>query len=287
MNLFAMKATYPLDSLTIKEIKSLYQKSQLKDAFQYDSLLREESWSDANARGFFVLAYDDDENSLIGVINAFDTLGLNAFEWSIVMDPDYRNLGIEQVLIEGLKHGLDERQAAGEMVAVFPQQQLEDLLKENGYVYSSAKILMQAVPMPSEVESLQVMPYRQQDLVELQEMMADGFGDMPEETAEFVQLIEEEESSRVWIARKDNQTVATITTALEGRTLWITAFTTASKYREQGIALELLNWAKNYASEKEFSALALEVETDNPKALSLYTKAGFVNKEQIDYYIVD
>lgn len=287
MNLFAMKATYPIDNLTIKELKSLCHKCQLADALQYDSLLREENWSDANTRGFFVLAYDDDENSLIGVVNAFDTLGLNAFEWSIAVDPAYRNIGIEQVLIEGLKHGLDERQAVGEMVAVFPQQQLEGLLKENDYVYSSAKILMQAIPMPSQTEAIQVMPYRQQDLAELQKMMADGFGDMPEETAEFVQLIEDEESSRVWIVRQGNATVATITTALEGRTLWITAFTTALKYREQGIALELLNWAKNYASEKEFTALALEVETDNPKAVSLYTKAGFVNKEQIDYYIVD
>lgn len=287
MNLFAMKATYPLDSLTINELKSLCRKSQLQDALQYEALLNERSWSDAESRGFFVLAYDDDENILIGVINAFDTLGLNAFEWSLVVDPDYRNIGIEQVLIEGLKHGLDERNAAGEMAAVYPEQNLAPILTEMGYSYSSAKIMMQALPMRTEIETIQVDAYTADDLQDLQVMMADGFGDMPEETAEFVQLIEDDEYSRVWMVRREQKIVATITTALEGKTMWITAFTTALDARHQGIAKELLQWAKNYASERNFTNILLEVETENPAALSLYTKAGFVNKEQIDYYLVD
>lgn len=287
MNLFAMKASYPLDSLTINELKSLCHKSQLQDALAYERILNEKSWSDADSRGFFVLAYDDDENILIGVINAFDTLGLNAFEWSLVVDPDYRNIGIEQVLIEGLKHGLAEREAAGEMAAVYPQQNLTSILNEMGYAYNSTKIMMQALPIYSEVKNLTVAPFEEQDLAAFQAMMADGFGDLPEETEEFIQLIEEDEFSRVWIVRREEEVVATITTAFEGRRMWITAFTTAALARQQGVAKELLQWAKNYASERNFTHILLEVETENPTALSLYTSAGFVNKEQIDYYLVN
>ncbi|MBQ0138101.1 MAG: GNAT family N-acetyltransferase [Kurthia sp.] len=287
MNLFAMKASYPLDELTKLEMTSLVDKNQQQDALDYSKLMHAENWSDVETRGFFVLAYDDDEDALVGMISAIDTLGLNAFEWSLLVDVDYRNIGIEEVLIEGLKHGLDERQASGEMVATFAQQNFKPLLKNTGYQYSSSKVVMEALPTKQQVQTIQVTPYEEKDLAHLQELMADGFQDLPEETEEFIELVHQEPSTQVWMVRQENKVVATLTTAIIDETIWVTAFTTANEFRKQGIALSLLKWVKNYASEKNIRSILLEVELDNVGAYALYDKAGFAIKEQQDYYIVD
>lgn len=286
MNLFAMKATYPLDEQTIAELESLLQKSQQEDKVAYEKNMQKDRWSDAKVRAFMVLAYDDEEDQLIAVLNAYDTLGLNAFEWTLLVDPDYRNIGIEEVLIEGLKHGLDERQASGEMAAVFKQQKLETILLANGYQYSAAKIVMQAIPEVASAQTIQVSRYENTDLAMFQQLMADGFHDLPEETAEFVEMMADENTSDIWVVRKNEEIVATMTTAIVENDIWITAFTTAASHRNQGIALSLLKWVKNYAQENNLTQILLEVESENPQALALYEKADFVNIEQLDYYVV-
>lgn len=286
MNLFAMKASYPLDELTKQEMMDLVVKNQQRDELDYYKLMHGEHWSDLETRGFFVLAYDEDEDALIGAISARDTLGLNAFEWSVLVDSDYRTIGIEEVLIEGLKHGLNERQASGEMAAVFAQQNLDTLLRDVGYQYSSTKLVMQALPEKQKQQMFEVTPYEKIDLPSLQTLMADGFQDLPEETEEFIELIQQESATQVWMVRQTDTVVATLTTAIVDEDIWITAFTTAKDFRNQGIALSLLNWVKNYASEQNLASILLEVELENVGAHALYDKAGFVNKEQQDYYIV-
>lgn len=285
MNLFAMKATYPLDELTYTELTDLMKKSQLQDAIVYDDIMHKAHWKNFESKGFFILAYDEDEDLLIGALNATDPIGLNTFEWSLVVDPKYREMGLEDVLIEGLKHSLEERQAAGEMAVVYPQQKLDTILEENNYSYSSSKIQMQALPIIEDVEDVEIVPYEETNLAILQKLMADGFGDLLEETADFVQMIKEEQQSAVWMVKQDDQIVATLTTAIEGSSLWLNAFTTAIEFRNKGIATSVLKWLKNYASEQQLKAVLLEVETENPQAISLYQKAGFVNIEQINYYV--
>lgn len=285
MNLFAMKASYPLDELTAKELQALVTINGEKDQLDYNRIMDEEKWMNIETRGFFILAYDDDEDMLIGAINAVDNLGLNAFEWSILVDVDYRNIGIEEVLIEGLKHGLDERQAAGEMAVVFSQQELNPLLSSTGYQHNGSKIVMKADAQIQTTDAIQVMPYEAEDLTILQQLMADGFQDLPEETEEFIELISDEQSSQVWMVRQEGQIVATLTTAVVEQDIWVTAFTTATAFRKRGIALSLLNWVKNYAAENKLARVLLEVESDNPSAFALYEKADFENIEQQDYYI--
>lgn len=285
MNLFAMKISYPLDAETMQELQGLLKTCQLHDAVEYGEIMHETHWNQLSSGSFFVVIYDEDKDLLVGALSAFDLLGMNAYEWSLLVNPTYRSIGIEEGLMDGLNHGLKERNASGEMAVLLKNDDMTELLLEQGYEYSSSKIEMRALPEISTVDQILVRPYESTDFSELSVMMEDGFGDLNEETAEMVELIDEEESSLIWMVECNSNIVGTMTTAIEGKAIWITAFTTAAAYRQQGIALALLKWVKDYAAKNEFSALLLEVETDNPAALSLYHKAGFVNKKQFDYYV--
>ncbi|GEK32812.1 GNAT family N-acetyltransferase [Kurthia sibirica] len=286
MNLFAMKISYPIDAETEQELQALLKMCQLKDAVEYGELMHEKYWQQASAGSFIVVIYDEDQDKLVGALSAYDLLAINTYEWSLLVAPDYRQIGIEEGLIEGLKHGLMERNANGEMAVTLHNADMTKILTDNGYVYSSSEIEMRALPEAASISSIVVRPYIASDLNALAVMMEDGFGDVREETVEMADLIAAEQNSQIWIIEQADEVVGTMTTASEGQVLWITAFTVAAAYRQQGIALTLLKWVKNYATEKQFSTLLVEVETENPAALSLYQKAGFINKKQFDFFVV-
>lgn len=286
MNLFAMKASYPLDDLTLQEMNTLISNSEYPAHVDLYEVMQFARLQDATCNGFLVLAYDDDVDQLIGAVNAYDLFGMNAFEWSMVVHPDYRNIGIEEVLIEGLKHGLNERESTGEMAAIVSIAKYNALLEEQGYEYNSSKYQMAAKPAKLVDETITVIPFEQAHLPQLQQIFAEGFGDLPEETAEMAALMEEEESSQLWMVLRDKAVVGTFTTAVVADDVWLTSVATKEQFRNQGIALSMLNWVKNYTCEKNFSSIAVEVESDNPAAVQLYKKSGFNITTQIDYFVV-
>lgn len=286
MNVFAMKATYPLDTLTQQELTQLCEDAALTDGVNYLEWMHEKEWNEWDTRGFFVFVYDEDHDRLVAALSAFDAFGLHAYEWSIVVEPSYRSIGLEEVLIDGLKHSLEERQATGEMAVVNPQQDLHEILEKQGYTYSSSKLQMMSLATKESINSINVRSYQSNDLAVVQQMMADGFGDLPEETEEFITLMDEEELSHIFVATQNGEVVAMVTTTIIGNQLWITSFTTIASKRRQGIASNLVKWVKNEAHEQQLEEVLLEVETENLEALSFYKEARFEVIEQVDYYVV-
>lgn len=56
-------------------------------------------------------------------------------------------------------------------------------------------------------------------------------------------------------------------------------FIVLPSFRQQGIAMFLMEEIKNYAKEKDYCKINLEVRNDNHKAQNLYKKVGFADCE--------
>src|SRR5690606_21648062 len=99
-------ASFPLDSETVADMRGLLKTADV----DYSKLLAEYSWDKSDAPGFAVLAYTE-ENELLGFAAAIDMIGLDSFEWSVYVHPGFRRMQIGSALAEGVKHGLEQRQA--------------------------------------------------------------------------------------------------------------------------------------------------------------------------------
>lgn len=288
MQLFAMKASYPLDEETKQEVEQLLKRVQLNDAVEYNTLLHENFWQATEQRGFMSLVYND-EDLLVGALSALDLFGLNTYEWAAVVDAKHRRQGIGRKLVETFKSSLTERQSSGEMATSYPSDAAKGFLTALGYEYSSSEATLQAVAEEKTVqlpEDDEIRPYEQADYLALQHMMELGFSDLAEETEQLIAQTEKNKHMQLMMYVEDNVPVGTISTTVREDELWVTAFTVEPGYRRSGIGTTLLNWAQTEAVQKGLKWVLLDVELDNVDALRLYQQAGFVVKGQVDYYVV-
>lgn len=70
---------------------------------------------------------------------------------------------------------------------------------------------------------------------------------------------------------------------LPGKFCYIMDIIITEKYRNKGFGTALMNSAKDWAKEQGCSFINLDVLTNNPKAISLYEKLGFMPKAQEMY----
>lgn len=70
---------------------------------------------------------------------------------------------------------------------------------------------------------------------------------------------------------------------LPGKFCYIMDIIITKKYRNKGFGTALMNSAKDWAKEQGCSFINLDVLTNNPKAISLYEKLGFMPKAQEMY----
>lgn len=289
MQLFAMKASYPLDGETKTEVQDLLTRAQQADDTDYSVLMHAPFWQAAEQRGFMVLVYDDDKNVLVGALSALDLFGLNSYEWAAVVDPAYRRIGIGTELVAGFKHGLSERSSTGEMATTYPTEAAAGFMAAMGYEYNSSEATLtkqaaeQTLVLPEDDD---IRPYEQGDYLALQHMMELGFGDLAEETEQLVAQTEKNKHMQLAMYIEDGVAVGTISTTVREHELWVTAFTVEPGYRRSGIGTNLLNWAQNEAVKNGQTEVLLDVESDNEEALNIYKKLGFTVKGQVDYYIV-
>ncbi len=285
MDIFLMKASFPLDELTINEMKELMQHANTLDQQEFSLLIHMDSWSNYTSQGFVVLAYDE-QDQLVGFISATDLYGLNTYEWSAIVHPDYRHQGIGTAMVQGFTNALAERNASGDMALTFNSEVGHKFLKQMGYEYSSSEATLYAIAkncvIPKEIT---VRPFEEQDLETLLELMHDGFGDLPEETNELITFNTKTPGRTLYMVESENQKVATVSLVENEMGIWITAFTVQQSYRGKGIGSAILQWAKNETFKKQQEKVLLDVEIDNTNALSVYHNAGFTPLQQVDYFI--
>ncbi|MGX9133029.1 GNAT family N-acetyltransferase [Rummeliibacillus sp. JY-2-4R] len=285
MDIFLMKASFPLDELTIDEMKELMQHANTLDQQEYSHLFHMDRLGEYMNQGFVVLAYNE-QDQLLGYLSAIDLYGLNTYEWSAIVHPDYRRLGIGTAMVQGFASALAERDALGEMALTFNSEAGHQFLEKMEYEYSSTEATLHAIAKICTIsKNITVRPFEEQDRETLIKLMHDGFGDLPEETNELITYNTETPGRTLYMVEVENQKVATVSLVENDMGIWITAFTVQQLFRRKGIGSAILQWAKNETFERQQENVLLDVEIDNRNALSVYKNAEFTPIQQVDFFI--
>ena len=286
MNISIMTVSLPLDQETLVEIMQLVAEAEIADKVDYTSLLSVKDLSVLATKGFCVIAYDDDSDRLVGVLTSTDRMATLDFEWSIVVLPSVRRLGIGERLVVELGRNLEIRGAAAD-IAMMPDgsEGGKQLLRKFGYAYDFSEQTMVADAQKLELESeVEVALYTDEES-EVVGILVSAFGDTEEDTKEFIAFNTQTPNRRLMVAKLRGQVVGTFTVVDDGEKLWLTALSVHENARGKGIAGYLLNWSKNEASRIGKAAVYLDVEADNDQALLIYQKSGFTTVGNTHFYI--
>ena len=287
MNFSAITVSYPIDQETYEEINQLCENAEQTDLKSYRSVINLAMAKSSDARGFFVLVYDDEQNQLAGVASAVDLMGLNTYEWSIVVDPMYREIGIGLTLYNVLKEGLSMRGSDGDLaLAVDGGHFGEQYLQSIGYEYSFSEATLEANAVEAmEPFSFTMRPFEQKDTVALCEIFSQGFGDTTEESLQLIEFNSMTEGICLWVAERNRDVIGTVTTRQDGDGHWVTALAVHPSFGGRGIGSEIIRWVKDYVARSGGRVVFLDVEIDNARALAIYEKNGFMISSQIHFYV--
>lgn len=286
MNFSFMTVSFPVDGETYNEMKALCEEVHHADGVHYESILNLPTAQNSEVTGFFILVYNDENDRLVGLASAIDLLGLNTFEWSIVVSPMYRRIGIGDAIYHVLREGLEVRGAEGELALMM--EGVESglvFLEKRGYVYSFSEATMEA--RAEQVESrpgLTIRPFASKDTEALVGIFSEAFGDMREEALELIHFNTTTEGLVLWVAEESGKIAGTVTTRKEGEAQWITAFAVHPESGGRGIGTAILHFVKQLAFQNGEKHVLLDVELENNRALAVYEKAGFSKAAQVDYF---
>lgn len=268
--------SFPLGASTVEDMHGLLGIFQT----DYSNVLHEPLWSQADSRGFAVMAYTA-EDRLIGFAASADMVGLHQYEWSALIHPEVRRMSIGSALADGIKHGHSQRQAEGELAVSLESPEAEGFLESLGYEPAFTEILLGVEPLdhfelPLGVE---ITPYSGEREA-LEKLLAAAFD---EEVLPVLAYNLETEGRNVWVMKTNGALAATATLLDEGNDLWVTAFAVSPHLQGQGFGQAFLRWSRHQAHQRNKDQVLLDVETDNG-ALRVYEKAGFQPISKVAYW---
>jgi len=287
MNFSFITVSFPVDDLTYNEMKSLCDECYAIDEVHYNKILNIPTAKNYEVNGFFVLAYHDETDKLVGLGSAIDLTGLNTFEWSIVVHPMYRQIGLGNTIFQVVQESMEVRQSVGNLALIIENRGAfnKQFIEKKGYHYSFSEATLEVKPCFEELpENFSMRPFIQSDKPHLIEIFTGAFGDTEEEAIDLIEFNQSHEKLILWTAIFNEEIVGTITTRKEGQIIWITAFAVHSNMEGKGIGTTILKYIKNYAANNGEKLIMLDVEMENERARSVYEKAGFMKSSQIDYY---
>lgn len=288
MNLSAITVSFPLDEETHEEIQALCKICTSIDGQIYQQVMNLPVAKSYEVKGFYVLVYDDDKNELVGVGTAIDLMGLNTYEWSMIVAPMYRQLGIGSAILNILREGMEARGSEGELALMVEGANFgREFLQKNNYLYSFSEATLEAKAEVLQGESsVTVRPFMQKDTETTVAILMAAFDDMREESLDLIDFNTTTEGLVMWTVEHGEEVVGTITTRKEGEVQWITAFAVAPAMQGRGIGTQILQWVKDYTIRNGEKMVQLDVEIENESALRVYEKAGFMKSIQMDYFIL-
>lgn len=285
MNISLITASFPVDTLTYSEVETLAAAAKQADDKDYSNTLHMYAATEANVQGFYVLAYDDEADRLVAAASAIDDVGFHTFEWSLVVDPMYRSIGVGAAMFDAMQQALAMRQSAGDLAVIVEGAPFGQVLaQKNGYEYSFSEATFEAAPVEQQEHTITLRPYNDDEAALLQ-IYADAFGDTADESQQLIHYNLAREATTIWVAEHNGTIVGTVTTTVMNNERWITAFATAKEARGQGFGQAILQRVKHDAAVEKNDVVLLDVETENVNALAVYGKAGFIKTAQLDYFI--
>ncbi|AQQ54370.1 GNAT family N-acetyltransferase [Planococcus lenghuensis] len=237
-------------------------------------------WRLPDVRGFAVLAYTE-EGELKGFATAIDIVNLDQYEWSAVVSPDIRRQSVGAALAEGIRHGLKQRGAEGELAACVEEEGAAAFIQSLGYKPAFKEIqlaapLLRDYELPSGMEVV----LADEEEAEAERVLTAAFD---ENMLPVIAYNMADESRQVWLMRKDGRAVASAATLAEDGHLWVTAFGTHPDEQGKGYGKAFLHWCRQLAARMELRDVMLDVETEN-EALALYERSGFTPVTTVAYW---
>lgn len=286
MDFSTMTVSFPVDEETFEEITHICTAATAVDMVNYTLVMNLEMAKSYEAKGFFVLLYNDATNELAGVASAIDLMGLNTYEWSLVVTPMYRNIGLADSLLRVLYDGLNARGAEGALaLAIESETYGRRYLESRGFSYSFSEATFEMKAEPKTGGKVNIRPFLESDTEEVVAIFMQAFGDMREEALDLIEFNTHSAELNMWVAEVAGQVVGTVTTRKDSDVQWVTAFAVSAAVQGQGIGTEVLQWVQNYAYHEGEKLVMLDVEIDNEQALHVYERAGFTKSVQIDYFV--
>lgn len=286
MNFSFMTVSFPVDAETLAEMKALCTEAYQADGVHYESILNLPVAQNYDAQGFFVLVYNDENDQLVGLASAIDMMGLNTYEWTVLVGPMYRHIGLGDAIYNVVREGLEVRQSNGDLALMMEGiEQGRQFLEKRSYVYSFSEATLEvpaeAVVLPKQIA---IRPFMSKDTEALVAVFSEAFGDTMEEAQDLILFNHETEGLTLWVAEVEGAVVGTVTTRKEGDAQWISALAVHPKASGHGVGTTLLQFVKTMTFEAGEKVVMLDVEIENNRALSVYEKAGFTKSAQIDYF---
>ena len=281
-----MTTSFPVDTLTMEELQQLCSDSSLVDRVQYEAGLNLPMATDYMAKGFIVLVYDDQADKLVAAASAIDLMGLNTYEWSLLVHPMYRQIGLGTALFTALQQELENRSAVGQLALMMEQAGYgKDFIVKQGYRYSFSEATLEAkVQNEMEHSNVEIVPFEHQHTAQLVQVFCEAFGDDEQEALELIEYNATNEFLQLWVAIVDGQVAGSVTTRRDHDAYWITALAVHTSMQRKGVGTALIYAVHRLALAQGAAYIKLDVELENEQALMIYTKTGFLKVAQIDYF---
>ncbi len=89
---------------------------------------------------------------------------------------------------------------------------------------------------------------------------------------------------KIFIASIDSEVVATVMVTHDGRKGWLNRLAVKRKYRNQGIAQELITHSEKWLASQGLEIYAALIDDPNDPSMNLFSKAGYTQHDDIIYY---
>lgn len=209
-------------------------------------------------------------------------------EINALVHPAYRRQGIFHMLLAdaseecekfGYHRGLllcNERSVDGLAVISrrnLPQQRVEYLMR---YEVSDTARAVHA--------GMSLVGVMAEDINEVAPLMGEVFGFDEERERHYLVKNIDSPVRKQWMLKKDGQILGFCGVCLEERQYYLFGLGIVPSERRKGYARSMLDLVVNDAIEQHVDVLKLDVDSDNPNAISLYKSFGFSNQSAIRYY---
>lgn len=270
--------------LTIEQLEEIKALQQVVE--RYDSIELKLNWdmlenrSEEEQTDF--LTYDSGQ--LVGF------LGLYSFGSKIevcgMVHPDYRRKGIFSNLFQNSHFALEK--ARHILLNVPANSKLgKQWLDSITCIYEESEYMMkwEGKVLPDQDESISLRPSRKEDIDMKMKLDIVCFDFKAEESKMYNDRLEKEGLQKeFFMIEADDKIVGKIRIHRDKERSEIYGFAVLPEFQGKGYGRKALQEAVRLEAQRGQSVY-LDVQTENEKALSLYTSTGFIKESQQDYYL--
>lgn len=273
--------THQLNTQLLKAVETLAKKCKTADGNRigiYEHLLCQNRPQSIN-----LLAYD--AQKLIGFLSVFFFYE-HASEIVLMVAPKYRQKGIATQLLQKAQPTLDPY-ALQQLIFPAPHQLNAEWFRAHHYRYRNTEYEMQAIldnPLPKHNSPLTLRRATAADIPILSAIDQACFKIQHADMTKRFNSLLSQTNYVLYIAYKDGIPVGKVHMYLTPPKARLSDIAIIPRLQGQGLGHELLQHCLHNLQEQKYTHILLNVETDNQRALNLYTRVGFSLLNAQDYW---